>query len=104
MDDQSFPFVSDSFPDLSRLVIYLFSLSKFYFEIVETYFLHLNKGAYTSQYHVYTSQDVKDIIEYARLRGIRVIPEFDSPGKRPKNLRHSTQVKEYLKPSLLVPP
>lgn len=91
MDDQSFPFVSDSFPDLSRLVIYFFlSLSKFYLEIVETYFFNLNKGAYTSQYHVYTSQDVKDIIEYARLRGIRVIPEFDSPGKRPKNWLHST--------------
>lgn len=39
----------------------------------------LFQGGYDSK-HIYTQDQIAKIIEFARILGIRVIPEFDSPG------------------------
>ncbi|CAI4226305.1 unnamed protein product [Auanema sp. JU1783] len=55
VDSEAFPYESEKFPNL-----------------------HL-KGAYSKR-HVYSRNDVREVINYARLRGVRVMPEFDLPG------------------------
>ncbi|KAH9503393.1 hypothetical protein Btru_072904 [Bulinus truncatus] len=55
VDAQSFPYNSTTFPELAL------------------------KGAYSPD-QVYSQSDVQEIINYAAQRGIRVLPEFDTPG------------------------
>lgn len=53
-DSHSFPMEIKSHPDLLKF------------------------GAYTS-YKTYSAEEIKDVVKYAKLRGVRVLPEFDAP-------------------------
>lgn len=55
VDSQSFPYVSLRFPHLSE------------------------KGAYTPM-HIYSKSTIQEILEHAKMRGIRIMAEFDTPG------------------------
>lgn len=55
VDDDSFPMESKSYPGLAE------------------------KGAFSPNL-IYKATDIKEIIDYADARGVRVIPEFDNPG------------------------
>eukprot|EP01043_Picozoa_sp_COSAG02_P009803 COSAG02_NODE_337_length_24268_cov_7.498738_5_plen_238_part_00 len=55
VDGDSFPCESKTFPSLTA------------------------KGSY-SENHVYTHEAIQDLVEYAHARGVRVMPEFDTPG------------------------
>ena len=54
-DSTSVPIESKRFPDLSK------------------------NGAYNPVTMVYTQEQIKGVVDYARHRGIRVVPEFDMP-------------------------
>ena len=53
-DSHSFPFVSKTWPKMSQY------------------------GAYSPQ-KVYTEADIREIVEFGLINGVRVLPEFDAP-------------------------
>lgn len=53
-DSHSFPFVVKAQPELSRL------------------------GAYSTE-KIYTADDIEEIVKFGKVRGVRVLPEFDAP-------------------------
>nr|CAH8852762.1 unnamed protein product [Trichobilharzia regenti] len=55
-DDEAFPYDSSVYPELS------------------------SGGAYYPHLFVYEKDEIESIIEYARIRGVRVMVEFDTPG------------------------
>jgi hexosaminidase len=61
-DDESFPWQLADLPELA------------------------DKGAFAPE-AVYTVGDIREVVEYARFRGIRVIPELDTPGEHWRCLR-----------------
>ncbi|KAL3318064.1 hypothetical protein Ciccas_003278 [Cichlidogyrus casuarinus] len=56
VDDQSFPYDSYTYPKMAE------------------------RGAFQKFGKSYSQQDVAEVIEYARQRGVRVMSEFDTPG------------------------
>lgn len=55
-DSQSFPILLPSLPEIAE------------------------KGAYSSDM-IYSVKDVKSVVRFAMRRGVRVVPEFDAPGR-----------------------
>jgi len=53
-DSQSFPYVSRTWPNFVKY------------------------GSYTPR-KIYTSETIREIVDYALVRGVRVLPEFDAP-------------------------
>lgn len=83
VDDQSFPYESVEFPKLTEKVsMKSLQMVLLYMSnpvIYEPFFICMFQGAYGPKL-IYTQENVKHVVDEARLRGIRVIPEFDTPG------------------------
>lgn len=84
VDDQSFPYESVEFPTLTEKVNMINQEMVFFLSVQSCHIwaffkICMFQGAYGPKL-IYTQEDLKHVIDEARLRGIRVIPEFDTPG------------------------
>eukprot|EP00028_Trichosphaerium_sp_Am-I-7-wt_P007495 CAMPEP_0168533356 /NCGR_PEP_ID=MMETSP0405-20121227/17020_1 /TAXON_ID=498012 /ORGANISM="Trichosphaerium sp, Strain Am-I-7 wt" /LENGTH=543 /DNA_ID=CAMNT_0008559385 /DNA_START=519 /DNA_END=2147 /DNA_ORIENTATION=- len=68
-----------SFYKLNSLHLHLIDTDSWPLE-VPGYPLLTQKGAYSKQAHTYSVSDVKDLVSYALHRGVKIIPEIDTPG------------------------
>ena len=65
--------------------LHFFKIFNFIYDILQAFPLNMTSlpkivlGAYTPT-HTYQPAEVKEVIRYGEARGIRVVPEFDSPG------------------------
>jgi len=67
-----------SFNKLNTLHLHIVDDQSWPLEMISHPELH-TEGAYSPK-HIYTQKQIKYIIDYARLLGIRILPELDSPG------------------------
>ncbi|CAG9805205.1 unnamed protein product [Chironomus riparius] len=74
-DSQSFPFVLKSYPEITKL------------------------GAYSPD-RVYSHEDIKEVVEFGKSRGVRVIPEFDTPAHVGEGWQNTGLVICYKDPSM----
>ena len=79
VDSQSFPFQSASIEHLSssgirNIISSCEKKSKNIYKFLDP----INRGAFSSN-HIYKIDEITDLVEFARLRGVRIIPEFDTP-------------------------
>ena len=80
-DGQSFPLMLDIFSGAEVDGYTPLASGMSYTEVIALGKGHLakNMGAYSKE-EVYTSDDIKEIVDYAKAYGIIVIPEIDTPG------------------------
>lgn len=72
IDSDSIPMYSETYPDMTNYTAFQ---NGRYMETGEAH----KSGTYQVQPEIYTPKIVKEIVDYAKIRGIKVVPEFEGP-------------------------